>query len=316
MSLPSDRHNSSPYKTTHDRGLFWLIKPLTHLLYRRTVLFLGILLFVSVVAALWNMSNLSVSLIKSQALQSSKLYAQSIEEARSLYSAEVVDVLEAKHGQSLTTDAQGKSGTIPLPITFLIHLSDRLTAQNPGMAVHVYSDYPFPGRAAESGIQDAYEQEALRYLRANPQGQFVRVESVQGVMSLRYAQADIMKASCVACHNAHPASPKTDWKVGDVRGVLTISTPLDGFMNQMNQRLRGTSITLVLLALFGLLGIILVIGRLRQTSRELEQRVQERTIDLQAANAAGSRSTMSKSGTRTRGLSPLFIGRQTHAQVY
>ncbi len=36
-----------------------------------------------------------------------------------------------------------------------------------------------------------------------------------------------------------------------------------------------------------------------------------RLVDL-----GGNRSTMSKSETRTRGLSPLFIGRQTHAQVY
>jgi class 3 adenylate cyclase len=28
---------------------------------------------------------------------------------------------------------------------------------------------------------------------------------------------------CVTCHNSHPDSPKTDWKVGDVRGIQEIS---------------------------------------------------------------------------------------------
>jgi len=28
---------------------------------------------------------------------------------------------------------------------------------------------------------------------------------------------------CVSCHNTHPDSPKTDWKVGDVRGIQEIS---------------------------------------------------------------------------------------------
>ena len=38
----------------------------------------------------------------------------------------------------------------------------------------------------------------------------------------------IMGATCVACHNTHPDSPKRDWKVGDVRGIqeITISQPI------------------------------------------------------------------------------------------
>jgi adenylate cyclase len=28
-----------------------------------------------------------------------------------------------------------------------------------------------------------------------------------------------MDAACVNCHNAHPQSPKRDWKVGDVPGI-------------------------------------------------------------------------------------------------
>lgn len=29
-----------------------------------------------------------------------------------------------------------------------------------------------------------------------------------------------MKEGCVACHNTHPESPRKDWKVGDVRGIV------------------------------------------------------------------------------------------------
>jgi signal transduction histidine kinase len=38
----------------------------------------------------------------------------------------------------------------------------------------------------------------------------------------------IMEESCVACHNAHPDSPKHDWKVGDVRGIqeVVVGQPL------------------------------------------------------------------------------------------
>jgi adenylate cyclase len=32
----------------------------------------------------------------------------------------------------------------------------------------------------------------------------------------------VMGAACVNCHNAHPESPKRDWKVGDVRGIQEV----------------------------------------------------------------------------------------------
>jgi class 3 adenylate cyclase len=37
-----------------------------------------------------------------------------------------------------------------------------------------------------------------------------------------------MGPACVSCHNSHPESPKTDWKVGDVRGIqeVTIDRPI------------------------------------------------------------------------------------------
>ena len=35
-------------------------------------------------------------------------------------------------------------------------------------------------------------------------------------------QPVVMGAACVDCHNAHPESPKHDWKVGDVRGIQEV----------------------------------------------------------------------------------------------
>ncbi len=44
---------------------------------------------------------------------------------------------------------------------------------------------------------------------------------------MRYVVADTMQESCVACHNSHPDSLKTDWAVGDVRGGLEVVVPVD-----------------------------------------------------------------------------------------
>ena len=67
-----------------------------------------------------------------------------------------------------------------------------------------------------------------------------------------------MRAECVSCHNTHAESPKTDWKVGDLRGVLAISFPLASF-EQSAEDARRPYTMLLLLALLGLLGAFVML---------------------------------------------------------
>lgn len=261
-----------------------VLERLLRLLLKRTVLILTILFCVGVGVALANMSQLSMKLIESQALQNAAWSAKAINEAINLYSDEAVIRAQSVDGITVTHNYPLKEGAIPLPSTYALELGWRISAKGDGMSVRLYSDYPFPWRKAEGGPKDDFEREALRYLRQQPNQQFSRLEKKNGHFSLRYAQASIMQSSCVACHNTHPNTPKRDWEVGDVRGVWEVIQPLDSFMAQTEAGLRGTSVMLGGLSLLGLSGITLVIGRLRQTAKELEQRVRERTADLAQAN--------------------------------
>lgn len=255
-----------------------------NLLYKHTILILTLFFCVGLSGALWNMSHLSSNLIRSQAIHHATLYAQSSKEARTLYSNEVVNSAKTIPGIVVTHDYKNTKGGIPIPATYLIELAHRLTEKNSNMLVRLYSDYPFPWRAAEGGAKDNFEREALAALRKNPRSPFYRFEEYKGIPVLRYAQADIMEQSCVSCHNYHPDSPKTDWRVGDVRGVLEIVTPLNTFIKQTRQGLRGTFFSLGIASILGILGLTIVMGRLRQTSQELEKRVRERTAQLEDAN--------------------------------
>jgi adenylate cyclase len=239
---------------------------------------------VGVGVALANMSELSMKLIESQALQNAAWSAKAINEAINLYSDEAVSRAQSVDGITVTHNYPIKEGAIPLPSTYALELGWRISAKGDGMLVRLYSDYPFPWRKAEGGPKDEFQREALRYLKQRPNQQFSRLEKNNGHLSLRYAQASIMQSSCVACHNTHPNSPKRNWEVGDVRGVWEVVQPLDGFIAQTQAGLRGTSVMLGGISVLGLSGIALVIGRLRQTTKELEQRVRERTADLARAN--------------------------------
>ncbi|WP_424100635.1 adenylate/guanylate cyclase domain-containing protein [Moorena producens] len=234
--------------------------------------------------ALSSMSRLSMDLIESHALEYSALSSEVINEARNLYSTEVVSRAKTVHGITVTHDYTTKKGAIPNPATYVIELGSRISANDRGALIRLYSDYPFPHRQAEGGPKDDFEWDALKFLRQYPTQSFFRQEQIQGRSSFRYAEAIIMEPSCIACHNSHPDSPRMDWKVGEVRGVLEIIQPLDKFVVHTQMSLRSTFITLGGLSVLALSGLILVIGRLRQTAKELKRRVRERTAALAEAN--------------------------------
>src|SRR4026208_2592707 len=71
-------------------------------------------------------------------------------------------------------------------------------------------------------------ESALSGFATNGDGAFVRTESDSHGTRVRVAIADRMvNASCVNCHNSHPDSPKKDWKLHDVRGVLEVEASID-----------------------------------------------------------------------------------------
>ncbi len=253
------------------------------LLYKRTVPLLVTIFLAGALLLAWHLSRMTTTLLQSAALQGTSLYSQALEEFRGLYTSEVVARIH-DHGIEVTHDYQTKENAIPLPATLTIEFGKRLSQRVEGMEVRLFSEYPFPWRR-ESGLRDQFDRDALQYLREHPDQPFFRFEQVGGQASLRYAVADRMKARCVGCHNSHPQSPKTDWKEGDVRGVLEVIRPLDALTVQIHRDLGETFLVVLGLGLFGAGGLAVVIRKLHRTSAELEQRVDERTSELTQAKA-------------------------------
>lgn len=111
----------------------------------------------------------------------------------------------------------------PLPATMIHDLSGLL--KNEGTTVNLYSAYPFPNR--KSRVLDAFQTEAWDYLVKNPKKVFVKKVDKDGKFIVRVAVADTMVAEgCVNCHNSHPDTPRSGWKLGDVRGVLEINSDI------------------------------------------------------------------------------------------
>jgi two-component system sensor histidine kinase/response regulator len=254
----------------------WLVR-------NRIVLVLALIFCAATAATLWHLSRLSWRLVESSALQAASQYADSLKELRKLYTSEVTDRLVG-HGIEVTHDYATKEGAIPLPATFSMELSERISQQSSGMHARLYSDFPFPWRK-DGGPRDDFEREAIRQVRQFPDRPFYRFEDFQGRPSLRYAVADQkMTAGCVACHNTHPDSPKTDWKLGDVRGVLEISRSLDSIIAQTHAGLRETFALMATVGALGLSGLALVISRLRKNQAlQTAKDVAEEAVRLKSA---------------------------------
>jgi len=105
----------------------------------------------------------------------------------------------------------------PLPIEFARKLADRIHGAN----ISVYSPYPFPENP-HGGLNDDFETEAWIQLVEKGELEYFKWEE-SGI--LRYAIPDVMGQKCVECHNKATNTPKNDWVVGDVRGIIEVSVP-------------------------------------------------------------------------------------------
>ena len=189
--------------------------------------------------ALITLSLLSARLVRSNALESAAQQAELLEEATKEYSRNVQRVEKANFTVNKTVPPT--PGTVPLsiPATFLHDVGQQLgLTGRTGVKVRQYSDYPFPWRT-DGGPRDEFEREALRRLRQSKGQETVHeFTEVGGQRVVRYAQARVMERSCVECHSTHPQSPRKDWQVGDVRGVLEIIRPLDKDEARVSEALR------------------------------------------------------------------------------
>ncbi|NEO85347.1 MAG: DUF3365 domain-containing protein [Spirulina sp. SIO3F2] len=266
---------------------------LSALLYRRITLVLTLFVIVGGLLALWNIDRLSNHLILAQARQNTAIYAQAIQQARVLY-GEIVNNARSAHGLQVT-DLQieqrrrSDKRALPLPIAFLLDLSERIDADESGAQIRIYSDEPFSERVGIRGVQTNFERQALAFLRQHPDQTYDAILQTPNGWEYHYAKAEVMQPSCIECHNSHPNSNRRDWQVGDVRGALKIVQPLDQVRHEVRQGLRETLAVFMGLGFLAIMGIGLVMNRVRHTARELERQIVERTAELQESKAKSER---------------------------
>jgi class 3 adenylate cyclase len=232
---------------------------------------LVILLLVGLPVAVWlDLRSLSDSNLRRQARDFNLI----IGSVRAYYATDVVGRILASPGTitQVVHNYEDIPGAIPIPATLSLELGHVISEQQHNIAYRFVSDYPFANRAPHA--LDLFETDALRRLRENPNQMISTSSNSLFVDRVRWIAPVIMAQACVSCHNAHPESPKRDWKVGDVRGLqeVTITQPIVDDIFSFNY-------LLIYFALVALVGFIFIALQRRQAAT-----IQGMNVELETAN--------------------------------
>ncbi|WP_019028337.1 ATP-binding protein [Colwellia piezophila] len=240
--------------------------------YNHTWLLL-ILLFISTgTMIVWYMEKQQSVLVESISIKNAELYLGAVSEFRTLYTSEVVNKLKNSN-ISIVHDYHERADAIPLPATLSMLLAKRIGQRSSGTKVRLYSPFPFPWRKEDRGLQDSFGQSAWDFFQKSPQLAYFSFEVIGGNRVLRYAVADQMRADCVECHNNHKDTPKSDWKTGDVRGILEVTLPIGNFQQQAKTNLGGFIWLILGVSLVGLFTMMLLIGRLKFNYQQSQKKL-------------------------------------------
>lgn len=147
-----------------------------------------------------------------------------VEADRKIYTTHIVKRMQ-EQGIVLAREDWENKNAIPLPAQFL-HISSKMVAESGhGIRFRLISRWPIYRR---NGPATEFERKALEELERIPdvpQRGIVTTGKKQLFQAI-YADKAI-NSTCITCHNAHPLSPKRDFKTGDLMGGIVVTIPLE-----------------------------------------------------------------------------------------
>jgi len=152
-------------------------------------------------------------------------YIHAILEAdRTVYAKHVVNRLQKKK-VIYPSENWWEENTLLLPAQFLLNASDLIKNLRLGLDYRLISLWPIN---PHNGAANQFERIGLESVVSTPLRPYIGTTQVGNKKYFQAVYPDLaVTQSCVTCHNAHPNSPKHDFKLYDVMGGIVVSIPLD-----------------------------------------------------------------------------------------
>lgn len=155
----------------------------------------------------------------------------------------------------ISHDYKALDNAIPIPATLSIDFAREVSAEIADLQVSLVSRYPFKFRKGRS--LTSFDQLALAKLEDPQAVEFFELRQENHREILHYAAPIRMEEVCVDCHNTHPDSVKTDWSIGDLRGVQIIEIPVNNYTADLN--FENSIISGAMIITFGTIMTILLL---------------------------------------------------------
>jgi hypothetical protein len=151
-----------------------------------------------------------------------------IEADRDVYTRHVVERMQMK-GIVVASENWVEKNTLPLPAQFLMESGRLVAKKGTKIRYRLISLWPINKQNAAS---TEFEREGLGTFITQPNRPYVGFAELEGGRYFQAIYADLaVTQACIGCHNAHPTSPKRDFKLDDVMGGIVISIPLSKLPN-------------------------------------------------------------------------------------
>lgn len=146
-----------------------------------------------------------------------------IQADRTFYTTDVVERMQMR-GIAFAAENWRETSRLPLPAQFLLEAGRLVATQRSGLRYRLISNWSINHK--NSPASD-FERMGLTEILLNPDRPYAAVTTENGVPVFQALYADrAVSQSCVGCHNAHPNSPKKDFKPMDVMGGVLLTIPL------------------------------------------------------------------------------------------
>ncbi|MBI4402097.1 MAG: DUF3365 domain-containing protein [Nitrospirae bacterium] len=146
-----------------------------------------------------------------------------IEADRTFYTVHIVERMQKK-GVMVASENWRVANTLPLPAQFLMESGELAAKTGTIVRYRLIGLWPIN---QQNGPATEFERTGLEDVRMNPERPYTGIVTSGESRYFQAIYADrAVTQACIGCHNAHPKSPKRDFKMNDVMGGIVITMPL------------------------------------------------------------------------------------------
>jgi hypothetical protein len=144
---------------------------------------------------------------------------------REIYAKQVVQRLQNEEHVFKASEHWKDDKLLPLPAQMFRMGAERVREQNKTFSYALLSLWPIN---KQNGPRTDMEKAGLRSVAEDPAHNQYALETLGGTRYFTAVYPDrAVTDACAICHNAHPESPRKDFKTGDVMGGIVIRLAQD-----------------------------------------------------------------------------------------